>query len=77
MTDSPMLLDARQAAAQLGVSRSMFWTLHDSGKVPCPVRLSARVVRWRRDELAAWVAAGCPKRSDWEAREGAGASAPA
>ena len=32
----------------------------DSGIVPRPVRLG-RTLRWRRDELLAWVRNGCPK----------------
>jgi predicted DNA-binding transcriptional regulator AlpA len=71
MTDetTPVLLDCRQAAALLGVSRSQFWTLHNAGRVPLPLRLSPRVVRWRSDELAAWVQAGCPNREIWEKRK--------
>jgi predicted DNA-binding transcriptional regulator AlpA len=62
----PILLDVIQAAEMLNISRSTFWTLHDSGRVPRPLRLSPRVIRWRREELAAWVAAGCPNREAWE-----------
>lgn len=60
-----MLLDCRQAAALLNMSRATFWKLYAQGKVPEPVRLSARVVRWRRDELEAWARAGCPIRELW------------
>lgn len=61
-----LLLDCCQAAGLLGVSRRSFWTMHNCGRVPLPVRLSARVVRWRREELLAWTRAGCPGRAKWE-----------
>lgn len=57
-----LLLDADEAAALIGVSRATFWKLHSQGKVPLPVRLSARVVRWPKHELEHWVRSGCPAR---------------
>ena len=60
-----LLLDCRQAAALLHVSRAAFWKLHSQGRVPLPIRLSARIVRWRRAELESWVAEGCPPRDKW------------
>lgn len=69
MTPPPsatLLLEVREAAALVGVSRSTFWKLHSSGRVPLPVRLGGRVVRWRREELQAWVSAGCPPRDHWK-----------
>ena len=62
---SPLLLDVREAAALIGVSRATFWKLHSQGRVPLPVRLSGRVVRWRKHELEAWVQSGCPTRDKW------------
>jgi len=57
-----MLLKAEQVAALLSVSRAMFWKLHSQGRIPLPIRLSERVVRWRKQELVDWLAAGCPPR---------------
>jgi len=65
----PLLLTAEQAAALAGVSRSHWWSLHSAALVPLPVKLG-RATRWRRDELAAWVAVGCPARHEWNQREG-------
>ncbi len=62
----PLLLDALAAAAFIDVSRATFWKLHASGKIPLPLRLSQRVVRWRKEELVAWVRAGCPSRDKWK-----------
>jgi predicted DNA-binding transcriptional regulator AlpA len=61
-----LTLDASEAAALIGIARSTFWKLHASGRTPAPLRMSGRVVRWRRAELAAWVAAGCPAREKWK-----------
>lgn len=52
-------------AALVGISRTTFWKLYSEGRAPEPLRMSGRVVRWRRDEIAAWVAAGCPPREKW------------
>lgn len=65
----PALLDVLMVAVLLGVSRSHVRKLHDSGRLPRPVRLG-RAVRWRRDEVVDWIAAGCPPRSRWEAEKG-------
>ena len=59
-----LLLDARQVAAMLKIGVSTLYKLHASGRVPEPVRLGASV-RWRRAELVAWTAAGCPARGRW------------
>ena len=60
------LLDARGAAAMCGISRSLWLALHNSGGIPLPVRLGRRVL-WRREELSAWIKAGCPSRQVWHA----------
>ena len=59
-------LSAEEVAESLGVSERHVWALHASGRLPKPVRLG-RCVRWRREELLAWVEAGCPSRDRWEA----------
>jgi len=64
-TMSALLVGAAEAAALCGVSRSTWWALHSSGRVPLPVRLGGRTL-WRRAELEEWVAAGCPARVRWE-----------
>jgi predicted DNA-binding transcriptional regulator AlpA len=60
-----LLLSAAESARALGISRSSFYALHSSGQVgPLPVRLGGRVL-WRQAELADWVSANCPPRSQW------------
>jgi predicted DNA-binding transcriptional regulator AlpA len=61
-----LALAAMDAATLCGLSRSQWWKLHASGRIPLPVRLGTRAPRWRVDELRAWLAAGCPNRETWE-----------
>lgn len=62
--DGVMLLDACQAAAMCGLSRSAWYKLAATGKAPRPVKLG-RSTRWSRAELERWIAAGCPTRDKW------------
>jgi len=43
-----------------GVAKRSWWRYVSAGKAPAPVRLGG-VVRWRKSELAEWIAAGCPR----------------
>ena len=63
----PILLTAQQAAEFLGVSVRFVYKLMNSGRMPRPIRLG-RALRFRREELNAWVSAGAPPRHEWEAR---------
>lgn len=63
--DGPLLLDAAETASLLGVGRSTFYRMVETGAVPAPVHLG-RMRRWRRAEIVAWAAAGCPPRVRWE-----------
>jgi prophage regulatory protein len=54
------LLSATEAAEMAGVARRSWWRYVSSGRAPAPVRLGG-AVRWRRGELAEWIAAGCPR----------------
>jgi predicted DNA-binding transcriptional regulator AlpA len=63
--NSILLLSADQAAQLLSIGRSLFWSMHSSGKTPLPVKLGRRTL-WRRRELEAWVEAGCPGREHWQ-----------
>ena len=72
-TITPILLDAKGAAALCGVSARHWATLHSEGLVPAPVRLGRRVL-WRAEELRDWTRAGCPPRLRWvETQEEKGA----
>jgi len=64
----PLLLTAKQAAAICGKSLRTWRTWDSAGWIPQPVRIG-RSTLWRADELREWVAAGCPRRDEWEARK--------
>ena len=56
----------RHAAALCSIS-ARTWRMWDSmGRIPRAIRLG-HAAFWRPDELRAWVAAGCPDRTAWEA----------
>ena len=59
-----LLLSADDCAAVLGISRSTWYAMYQSGKTPLGLKLN-RCHRWSADELRAWVAAGCPPRKRW------------
>lgn len=63
---SPILVDARRAAALLGIGLRTLRTMDAAGKLPAPVRLSPGCVRWRVAELRDWIDAGAPDRATWE-----------
>ncbi len=54
------LLTAAESADMAGVAKRSWWRYVSSGKAPAPVRLGG-AVRWRRSELAEWIAVGCPR----------------
>ncbi|HUU97656.1 MAG TPA: hypothetical protein VM487_18120 [Phycisphaerae bacterium] len=62
-----LLVDSDEAAAMCGISRTMWWGLHSSGRVPAPVRLGRRTL-WSVEELRGWIGAGCPARERWLAQ---------
>ena len=67
-TTDRLLVDSVEAARLCGISRTTWWSLHSSGRVPAPVRLGRRTL-WRADELRRWTEGGCPPRERWLAEE--------
>jgi len=61
----PLLLTAKQAAAICGRSLRTWRSWDSGGRIPRPVRIG-RATLWRVSELKEWVAAGCPRRAEWE-----------
>ena len=65
---TPLLVNAKRAAALCGKSLRA-WRCWDAfGLIPRPVRIK-RSTLWRLDELKRWIEAGCPRRAEWEARQ--------
>jgi predicted DNA-binding transcriptional regulator AlpA len=53
------LIDVVEFAAKLGVSPQHIRRMADAGRCPPPIRLG-RLVRWGREIVDDWIAAGCP-----------------
>lgn len=60
-----LLIDAKEAARLLSLSKSTLYSCLSAGMLPKPVRLG-RSVRWSLEELRDWVRAGCPPNERWE-----------
>lgn len=62
---SKATLTADDLANLLHCCRRTIYRRDDAGEIPAPVRIG-RQVRWRTDEVKAWLDAGCPRRDHWE-----------
>ena len=62
----PLILRAARAAEVCSTSARTWRTWGTMGKIPRPIYIG-RIPFWRYDELQAWVAAGCPERTTWDA----------
>ena len=69
MPTEPLLVSAAEACALLGLSRSLFYQLLSSGRIPVASIRFGRKRLWRVDQLRQWTEAGCPSRSQWEGRK--------
>jgi predicted DNA-binding transcriptional regulator AlpA len=56
-----LLIDRRALSRLLDRSRASIARDVSAGRIPSPVRIG-RSTRWRRSEIEAWIAAGCPPR---------------
>ena len=53
-------------AHELRVSTKSIRRMHLGGKLPEPVVVGARSLRWLRTTIVEWLAAGCPDRDTFE-----------
>ena len=67
------LLSSRAVANILGLSPRTVHRYNSSGLIIKPLRISGSV-RYVQSELLAWIQAGMPRRSEWEAMKQAGVS---
>lgn len=56
-----LLLDKSELCKLLRVGVETIERLEQEGRIPAPVKLGPRTKRWRRDEISAWIEAGCPE----------------
>jgi len=63
-----LLLTADEAASLCRTSTRTWRSWDAGGKIPLPIRIG-RAKLWRREELEAWIDAGCPERALWHSRK--------
>jgi excisionase family DNA binding protein len=56
-----VLLNVHAVAGLLDCSARHVFRLADAERMPAPVRIGA-LVRWRRTDIDAWIAASCPAK---------------
>ena len=59
-----ILISREELEVMLGMSRRSIWKAELKGQMPRGLRIMRRP-RWRRAEIEAWVAAGCPATKEW------------
>jgi predicted DNA-binding transcriptional regulator AlpA len=63
---APLMVGAKEAARLCGAKKTTWKAWNDSGKIPSPIRISARKILWRVEELRSWLNMGCPPRHKWQ-----------
>ncbi|MCY4515688.1 MAG: AlpA family phage regulatory protein [Acidimicrobiaceae bacterium] len=59
---APLLLSRAEVERWCGLSRRSLYRAMRQGEFPVPLRIGARAVRWRSDEIASWIE-GRPRAS--------------
>jgi predicted DNA-binding transcriptional regulator AlpA len=67
----PLLIDRRELARLLSVGVATLDRMRAAGRIPPPLTFSSGCVRWRLDEVRAWLDAGAPGAAVWAARRDA------
>lgn len=65
--NSPRLLTVADLATRLSLSERQLRRHLSTGKTPAPIRVG-RLIRFRPEDIDAWIAMGCPSRVEFEAR---------
>ena len=73
----PFTMTDAEIARDLRVSPKTIRRMDEAGKIPAPVTVGARSLRWVRQTIVDWLAAGCPDRQTFEALGKGGNSCPA
>lgn len=59
---SAELMSTRECCERVGLSRQELWRRRRDGRFPEPIRLGARRVGFRREEIEAWIATRISER---------------
>jgi predicted DNA-binding transcriptional regulator AlpA len=70
MQVKPLAVDAKQAAAAFGLSRSKWYDLQAAGRIPKSFKIDGSR-RWLYSDLCRWAEMGCPSLERFEALKGA------
>lgn len=73
-TDGPLpfTMTGAEIGRDLRVSLKTIRRMDAEGKLPRPVMVGARSLRWVRQTIVEWLAAGCPDRETFEANRKGG-----
>lgn len=63
----PYTMTDAEIARELRLSAKTIRRMHVDGKLPQPVTVGTRSLRWVRQTIVEWLAAGCPNRATFEA----------
>lgn len=58
MDDECVLIDQKQLAEMLSISRRTVQRMISRGKLPAPIRIG-KMVRWKLQDIKKWIANGC------------------
>ena len=65
MEHRPLLIPATEAAAMLGIGKTLLYQMASDGRLgPVPVELGSKRL-YRVEELTEWVSQNCPTRDHW------------
>jgi predicted DNA-binding transcriptional regulator AlpA len=68
----PFTMTGPEIGRDLRVSSKTIRRMDAEGKLPRPVMVGARSLRWVRQTIVEWLAAGCPDRETFEANRKGG-----
>lgn len=63
--DGDRLIDANEFARILKISRAAFFRAKAAGKIPDPLKISGRLIRWLISEVEAWLRHHMPSADEW------------
>ena len=68
----PYTMTDAEIARELRLSAKTIRRMHDGGKLPQPVMVGVRSLRWVRQTIVEWLGAGCPDQATFEANRKGG-----
>lgn len=66
----PFMMTESELGRELRLSAKSIRRMHEAGKLPRPVLVASRSLRWARGTISEWLARGCPDRESFEEMRG-------